>query len=147
MCSASATSSNPTLDSAKLVKFVELLVHDYLQVKGFAATGEKFAEECSKCARDRDADSSKKNRHVGSGGSADSTVTNDGSAVDESSSWYQVADKLALPVGRIPAFGALFVVERERTTVPLPSVHILDYPSRCVWSISVMRGRTHSHKQ
>eukprot|EP00752_Nemacystus_decipiens_P010623 g9461.t1 len=97
MCSASASSSNPTLDSVKLVKFVELLVHDYLQAKGFTATGAKFSEECLKSARDRDAESSNKNRHVGSGGSADSTASNDGSAVDEASSWYYLADKLALP--------------------------------------------------
>lgn len=99
MCSATASSSNATLDSAKLIKFVELLVHDYLQAKGFTATGEKFAEECSKCVRDRDTDSSKKNQQVGSAGSADSAESNDGSAVDETSSWYYLADKLALPVG------------------------------------------------
>lgn len=102
MCSATASSSTATLDSAKLVKFVELLVHDYLQAKGLTATGEKFAEECSKCARDRDADSSKTSRHVGSAGSADSAESNDGSAADETSSWYYLADKLALPVGWMP---------------------------------------------
>lgn len=98
MCSATASSSSTTLDSVKLVKFVELLVHDYLQTKGFTATGEKFAEECSKCARDRDTDSSRSHRDFGSGVSAGSTASNDGSAVDEASSWYYLADKLALPV-------------------------------------------------
>lgn len=121
MCSASASSSNLTLDSAKLVKFVELLVHDYLQVKGFTATGEKFAQECSNCARDRDTDSSKKNRH-GSGGSADSTASNGESAVDEAGSWYYLADKLALPVGWIPACGALFV--DDNISVPYTEIII-----------------------
>lgn len=133
MCSASASSSNLTLDSAKLVKFVELLVHDYLQVKGFTATGEKFAQECSNCARDRDTDSSKKNRH-GSGGSADSTASNGESAVDEAGSWYYLADKLALPVGWIPACGALFVDDN----ISVPYTEMMMLPSR-VWSILVLR--------
>lgn len=103
MCSSTtASSSNAKLDAAKLAKFVELLVHDYLQAKGFAATGEKFAEECAKCTRDRDAQQSSRKHHtsVGSGGSAPgSTAGSDGAAVDEASSWYYLADKLALPVG------------------------------------------------
>lgn len=115
MCSTTASSSNATLDSVKLVKFVELLVHDYLQAKGFTATGEKFAEECSKCARDRDSDSDRKRRHVGSVGSAGSTASNDGSAVDEASSWYQLADKLALPVGYgTRTFGVVCVDEHAQ---------------------------------
>ena len=76
----SGIASSVALDSKKLAKFVELLVHDYLQTKGFQATGAKFAEECSKDAQD-------------GAGSADS----DG--VDEAGSWYLVSDKLALPVG------------------------------------------------
>lgn len=111
MCSAAVSSSTATLDSPKLVKFVELLVHAYLQVKGFTATGEKFAEECSKCARDRDTDSSRKRRDVGSVGSAGSTTSNNGSAVDEASSWYYLADKLALPVRWLPTCRAISVNE------------------------------------
>lgn len=101
MCSSTTDTSNRTLEGGKLVKFVELLVHDYLQAKGFTATGEKFAEECSKCARDRDGDSSsRKHRGVASSvGSAGSTVGIDEPAVDDASSWYYLADKLALEVG------------------------------------------------
>lgn len=66
------------LEDKKLVKFVELLVHDYLQAKGFQDTGAKFAEECSNAggARGR----------------------SDGSSLDEADSWYCLADKLSLPV-------------------------------------------------
>ena len=102
MCSsATASSSNTTLDDARLVKFVELLVHDYLQAKGFTATGEKFAEECSKCAGTNGAESGgKHHRTVGSAGSAPGpTAGDDGAPVDEVDSWYYLADKLALPVG------------------------------------------------
>lgn len=77
----SGIASSAALDNKKLAKFVELLVHDYLQTKGFQATGAKFAEECSKDAED------------GAGSNAGS----DG--VDEAGSWYFVSDKLALPVG------------------------------------------------
>lgn len=68
-----------TLEDKKLVKFVELLVHDYLQAKGFEETGVKFAEECS-------------NAGGGRGRSSD------GSSLDEADSWYYLADKLSLPV-------------------------------------------------
>lgn len=76
----SGITSSAALDNKKLAKFVELLVHDYLQTKGFQATGAKFADECSKYAEDG----------AGSAGS-------DG--VDEAGSWYLLSDKLALPVG------------------------------------------------
>lgn len=100
MCSSTTRTSSTTLEGGKLVKFVELLVHDYLQAKGFIATGEKFAEECSKCAGERgDGDSSStKHRDVGPVGSAGSAAGNDGPAVDDASCWYYLADKLALPV-------------------------------------------------
>lgn len=75
----SGITSSAALDNKKLAKFVELLVHDYLQTKGFQATGAKFAEECSKDAEDE----------AGAG--------SDG--VDEAGSWYFLSDKLALPVG------------------------------------------------
>lgn len=81
MCSTNTPST--TQEGKKLVKFVELLVHDYLQAKGFQATGAKFAEECSTDSRD----------------DVPVPTGDDGSAgVDEASSWYGLADKLALPV-------------------------------------------------
>lgn len=77
---SSGSTSSAALDNEKLAKFVELLVHDYLQTKGFQAAGAKFAEECSKGAEG------------GAGSSA-----SDGA--DEAGSWYCLSDKLALPVG------------------------------------------------
>lgn len=74
----SAPIDSSMLEEKKLVKFVELLVHDYLQVKGFQETGAKFAEECSKAG--------------GAGG------RDDGPSLDEADSWYCLADKLSLPV-------------------------------------------------
>lgn len=79
--SSAGGASSAVLDNKKLVKFVELLVHDYLQNKGFLATGEKFAEECSKGATTEDA------------------AASDGDGLDEAGSWYCLSDKLALPVG------------------------------------------------
>lgn len=77
---SSANMLSGALENKKLTKFVELLVHDYLQTKGFQATGAKFAEECSKGAKDaKDAAAS--------------------AGVDEAGSWYCLSDKLALPVG------------------------------------------------
>lgn len=77
MCSSSRENSE-AIDDNKLSKFVELLVHDYLKAKGFDATGVKFAEECAaEAARDE-------------GGK--------GVTVDDASTWYFLADKLALPV-------------------------------------------------
>lgn len=95
MCSTTASTSSTTLDVSKLVKFVELLVYDYLQAKGFKETGEKFAEECTNCARDRESDSRTRKRQ---GGDVARTVTDEPNTADEASSWYYLADKLALPV-------------------------------------------------
>lgn len=81
MSSAGVTSS-AALDNKEVTKFVELLVHDYLQNKGFHATGEKFAEECSKGATE----------------DAAAINSSDGDGVDEAGSWYCLSDKLALPV-------------------------------------------------
>lgn len=100
MCSSATDTANTALEGGKLVKFVELLVHDYLQAKGFTATAEKFAEECSKCARDSGGGSSRR-KHRGAGSSVvsdESAVGNDGATVDDASCWYYLADKLALTV-------------------------------------------------
>lgn len=100
MCPSTTSTSNSTLEGGKLVKFVELLVHDFLQAKGFTATAEKFAEECSKYARDRHGGSSSGN-HQGAGSSvvsAGSTAGNNEPTVDDASCWYCLADKLALSV-------------------------------------------------
>lgn len=120
MCSTTASSSSSTLDGVKLVKFVELLVHDYLSAKGFTATGEKFAEECSKCAQDRGG--------VGCAGSG-STASNDGPAVDEANSWYYLADKLALPVGWLPVHPTLLFL---RMSTHGWSLHLLGERRRSV---------------
>lgn len=98
MCSSTASTSNATLEGRKLVKFVELLVHDYLQSKGFTETGETFAAECSNCNRNRDGGSNHEQGNSEFSGCAKSAAGNEESPVDEAGSWYFIADKLALPV-------------------------------------------------
>lgn len=69
-----STNMKPEEDK-KLVKFVELLVHDYLMSRGFEEAGPKFAEECSAVERC------------------------EGEApIDEAFSWYSHAEKLGLSV-------------------------------------------------
>lgn len=67
--------SSSECERKKLVKFVELLVDDYLRVRGFEATSAKFSEECAKSARRRGEEE-----------------------IDENSEWYTLADELAFPV-------------------------------------------------
>lgn len=102
MCSTATL--NSALEKKQLAKFVELLVHDYLQVKGFQAAGAKFAEECSKAAQEDDAGSADKK------GSA---------SVDEAGSWYCLADKLALPVNSQKAYHLLY---RNRVRVVMTHI-------------------------
>lgn len=83
-----ASASDTALEGKKLVKFVELLVHDYLQVKGFEEAGAKFAEECSRRRASDDGDKSPP-------ACADDSAS---AAVDEAGSWYCLAGKLCLTV-------------------------------------------------
>lgn len=81
-----STTSTPkaALERNKLIKFVELLVYDYLHARKFEATGAKFAEECSKEIRGDDR----------SGAGKDDLEV----VVDDADSWYHLAEKLSLPV-------------------------------------------------
>lgn len=83
----STGTSSTTSDRQKLLKFVELLVHDYLQARGFEDTGVKFAAECSKSLPVANDD------HAESG-----TCKDESPVADEVDSWYYLANKLALPV-------------------------------------------------
>ena len=71
----------------KIAKFVEFLVQDYLQTKGYEETGEKFVEECAtrRAARDE-------------GPGSPDTNTPTCATLDEAADWKFLVDKLALPV-------------------------------------------------
>lgn len=147
MCSMTASTSSTTLGVSKLVKFVELLVYDYLQAKGFKETGEKFAEECSNCARDRASDSrSKKCR----GEDVARTVADQHNTADEASSWYYLADKLALPV-RIRTQAAPVHTRAAPSTIP-SHLFSIEQCRHCTYKASVhlvyicvhVQARTHT---
>lgn len=74
-------------DDQKLVRFVELMIHDYLNARGFKDTEAKFAEERT-AATASAADSA-----CGKGAAADG-------GLDDATSWYCLAEKLALPVSK-----------------------------------------------
>lgn len=76
------------LEERKIVKFVELLVHEYLQAKGYEETRVKFAKETARISRDGGGDPPEK-------GTSDGGRPDD---VDEAGSWYSFADRLDLPV-------------------------------------------------
>lgn len=104
MCSSGAREA-VTMEDKRLARFVELLIHDYLNSRGFSETEAKFAEERTRVAASAsDAVSVRRKGVIGSGSAAvgnRSGGSGGGDSVDgldDASSWYCLAGKLALPV-------------------------------------------------
>lgn len=104
MCSSGVRETG-TIEDKRLARFVELLIHDYLNARGFNETEAKFAEERTRVAASAgDAVSVRRESVIGSGSttagnrSGGSGGDDDGDRLDDASSWYCLAGKLALPV-------------------------------------------------